>query len=308
MSKISRRRVLTILAAASALPASAMAKAEIPLHTWQGQALGARATLRLAHPDAVMISARVATEIDRLENVFSLFRPESALSRLNRLGSLGAPPFELLQCLSLAGRVHDATEGRFDPTVQPLWRTYAEAAIDGRTPHPDDLAAARDVIGWNNVRFAPDAITLKSGMALTLNGIAQGFIADRIADLLDAEGLDNVLIDTGEFRALGGDPHGNAWPILLAAGGQVPLKTRALATSAPKGTTFGPGTTGASHILDPKHGVPVPALWREVSVSAPSAGLADALSTAACLFHEKAEIAKCLTLFNTTRLESIISI
>ena len=306
MTMISRRRVLTILAAATAMPATAMAKAEI--HTWQGRALGARATLRLAHPDAAAISARVASEIDRLEDVFSLFRTESALSRLNRQGSLEAPPVDLLQCLSLADRVNDATEGRFDPTIQPLWRVYADAAVNGRTPHTDHLAAARDVIGWNNVRFAPERITLKPGMALTLNGIAQGLIADRIADLLADEGLNNVLIDTGEFRALGGEPDGDAWPVQLAAGGQVPLKTRALATSAPKGTTFGEGKNDESHILDPKTGAPVRPLWREISISAPSAGLADALSTAACLYRDQTDIENCLTAFNGTKLEAIIAV
>lgn len=305
MTTISRRRVLTILAAATAFPATAFASADLPLFTWQGQALGARATLRLAHPDAAAISARVASEIDRLEDVFSLFRPDSALSRLNREGSLAAPPFELLQCLSLAGRVHAATNGRFDPTVQPLWRVYAEAAIAGHAPTDADLSRARSLIGWQDVQIAPDRITLAPGMALTLNGIAQGVIADRIADLLRQEGLNNVLIDTGELRALGGDPDGNPWPVQLAAGGRVPLRARALATSAPRGTTFGDGTSGKSHILDPKLGVPVPMNWREISISAPSAGLADALSTAACLFPTKAEIMSRIQQFDDVRLEKI---
>ncbi|QYX56108.1 FAD:protein FMN transferase [Roseovarius sp. SCSIO 43702] len=305
MSTISRRRVLTIFAAATALPAAALAGSDLPLHTWQGRALGARATLRLAHADAPAISARVAAEIDRLEDVFSLFRPESALSRLNRQGTLETPPFELLQCLSLAGRVHDATEGRFDPTVQPLWRVHAEAAIAGRAPSAADLDRARAVMGWDGVEIAPDRITLRPGAALTLNGIAQGVIADRIADLLAAEGLDHVLIDTGEFRALGGDPRGGDWPVRLAAGGEVPLRSRALATSAPRGTTFGEGLSGESHILDPKRGAPVPARWREISVSARSAGLADALSTAACLYPTEAGIRAALGRFSGCRLESI---
>ncbi|MCV3273519.1 FAD:protein FMN transferase [Roseobacter sinensis] len=303
MTMISRRRMLTILAAATAFPASAMARAE--MHTWQGRALGARATLRLAHPDAAAIAARVASEIDRLEDVFSLFRPESALARLNRDGSLTAPPFELLECLSLAGRVLAATEGRFDPTVQPLWRAYADAAIAGHAPKDTDLSRARALIGWDGVQVAPDRIMLRPGMALTLNGIAQGVIADRIADLLAGEGLDNVLIDTGEFRALGGAPDGDAWPVRLAAGGEVPLKARALATSAPRGTTFGKGSSGESHILDPKSGTSVAAMWSEISVSAQSAGLADALSTAACLFSTEAEIIACLRQFNDVRLENV---
>lgn len=302
MTMISRRRMLTILAAATAFPASAMG-AEV--YTWQGRALGARATLRLAHPDAAAISTRVASEIDRLENVFSLFRPESALARLNRDGMLTAPPFELLECLSLAGRVHAATEGGFDPTVQPLWRAYADAAIAGQAQKEADLSHARALIGWGGVRIAPDRITLRPGMALTLNGIAQGVIADRIADLLAGEGLDNVLIDTGEFRALGGAPDGDAWPVRLAAGGEVPLKARALATSAPRGTTFGEGNSGESHILDPKSGTPIAAMWSEISVSAQSAGLADALSTAACLIPSESEIVSCLQEFRECRLEKI---
>ncbi|MFP7674670.1 FAD:protein FMN transferase [Marivita sp. S0852] len=305
MTAISRRRALTILAAATALPTSALATPDVPLHTWRGRALGAQATLRLAHPDAAAISERVAAEIDRLEDVFSLFRPQSALSRLNQQGVLPAPPFELLQCLSLAARVHNATEGRFDPTVQPLWRVYAEASVAGRAAGADDLNRARAAIGWDRVRFSTDAITLEPGMALTLNGIAQGFIADRVADLLIGEGLDNILIDTGEFRALGGDPQGTAWPVNLAAGGQVALKARALATSAPLGTTFGAGATGDSHILDPRRGAPVPAVWHEVSVSADQAALADALSTAACLYSTKSEIVTCVQAFKNSRLEQI---
>ena len=112
-----RRRFLAISAAATIFPGLSSAA---PVHTWQGVALGARATLRLAHPDAKEISARVAAEISRLEDIFSLYRPDSSLMRLNRTGRLDAPPFELLECLSLAGAVHRASEGRFDPTVQPL--------------------------------------------------------------------------------------------------------------------------------------------------------------------------------------------
>lgn len=305
MTGISRRRALTILAAATVLPAAAQSQAHLPLHTWQGRALGGRATLRLAHPDAKAIARRMAAEIDRLEGIFSLFRLDSALSQLNRAGHLDAPPFELLRCLSLAGRMNEVTGGRFDPTIQPLWRVYSEAARAGRSPRAEDLRHARDVAGWDGVTIASDRITLRPGMGLTLNGIAQGMIADRIADLLAALGLDHVLIDTGELRALGGMPEGSAWPVQLAAGGTVPLRARALATSAPQGTTFGPGRTGASHILDPERGVPVASPWREVTVSARSAALADALSTAACLCGSRDDMQYLVAQFPDARLEAV---
>ncbi|MFP7570091.1 FAD:protein FMN transferase [Marivita sp. S2033] len=298
-----RRRFLAISAAAVALPAFARAE---PVYTWQGVALGARATLRLAHPDAKAIALRAAAEISRLEDIFSLYRADSALSRLNRDGNLQSPPFELLECLSLAGRVHGASTGRFDVTVQPLWARYAEASASGTAPDAAALVEARNLVGWEKVSLDPAAITLKSGMALTLNGIAQGYIADRIALMLSAEGLNDILIDTGEFRAIGGHPEGRPWPVKLAGGGQVPLTARALATSAPLGTTFDRGGQ-MGHILDPRTGEPSHAKWREITVSADSAALADALSTAACLFTSRAEIESCLAQFRDVRLESLKS-
>ncbi|MBU2980598.1 FAD:protein FMN transferase [Lentibacter algarum] len=295
-----RRRFLTISAAAIALPKALHAEA---LYMWQGTALGARATLRLAHPDAEAISARVAAEISRLEGIFSLFRKDSALSQLNQTARLQEPPFELLECLSLANAVYSASGGRFDPTIQPLWAAYAEALAIEKLPSKNALKEARALTGWTHVAFDTSSVTMRPGMALTLNGIAQGYIADRVAELLEAEGLTNILIDTGEFRALGTQPDGTAWPIKLAAGGEVPLTMRALATSAPLGTTFDEAAK-LGHILDPRSGLPSKANWREITVSARSAALADALSTSACLFATRSEIVSCLSRFKGSRLEA----
>lgn len=298
-----RRRFLAISAAAFVLPATAQAR---EIYTWSGLALGARATIRLAHADAPAITARAAAEISRLEDVFSLYRADSALSQLNRDGRLTAPPFELLECLSLAGAVHHATGGLFDPTVQPLWAAYAEAAVQGLMPDAQVLDAARARTGWGAVTLAAGEISLRPGMALTLNGIAQGYIADRIAALLADEGLTDILIDTGEFRALGHQPQGAAWPVKLAQGGEVALAARALATSAPLGTSFDAAQT-LGHILNPKTGMTAPPIWRGISISANSAALADGLSTAACLMETRAEMEASLAAFEGCRLESAIT-
>lgn len=297
---LSRRRFLAI-SAALCLPGAARAQ---DIYTATGQAIGARVTLRLSHPDAPAIAARAMAEIARLEQVFSLYRTESALMRLNASGTLEAPPFELLECLTLAGAVHRASAGLFDPTVQPLWALYAETAVQGRLPTEDEREAALALTGWPRLRLGPDRIVLDPGMALTLNGIAQGYIADRVAMLLEAEGLGDILIDTGEFRALGGDPRGGGWPVQLAQGGEVNLRSRALATSSPLGTTFdAAGRLG--HILDPRTGKPAVPVWQAVSISAPSAALADALSTAACLMEVKAAVESLCQGFADTRPESL---
>lgn len=298
-----RRRFLAISAAAFALPNAARAQA---IYTWSGIALGAGATIRLAHPDAAAITARAAAEIARLEGIFSLYSADSALSALNRDGVLAEPPFELLECLSIAGAVNHATEGRFDPTVQPLWAAYAEAAAQGRVPDDAALAKALAVTGWGGVSLDAAAITLRPDMQLTLNGIAQGYIADRVTALLAAEGLTDILVDTGEFRALGGQPDGSAWPVKLAQGGEVALASRALATSAPLGTQF--DTAGSlGHIIDPRTGLTAASRWRGISISSGSAALADALSTAACLMDSADQITASLAVFKNCRLESAVA-
>lgn len=282
MPRLSRRRFIAISAAtALAGPASAA-----PKRYWTGIALGARASITLDHPDAAEIVMAVLREIDRLEDVFSLYRPGSALSRLNRDGSLDAPPFELVECLGIAGAVHNATGGAFDPTVQPLWATYAEAYAAGGTVTGPMLEKARSRIGWSSVSIAPSQIAFaRSGMALTLNGIAQGYVADRVARMLEAQGLDRILIDTGEVRALGGMPSGAPWSVSMPDGRAFRFRDRALATSAPLGTSFDAAET-IGHILDPRTGLPAPATARTVSVTAPTAALADALSTGLCLLAD----------------------
>ena len=300
---ITRRRFIAISAALAAMPAlPATAQPVAQIHT--GQALGARASLRIAHPDAAAIASRAFAEIDRLEGILSLYRADSALSRLNREGRLDAPPFELLDCLALAGAVHHGSGGRFDPTVQPLWALWAQAAVRGRRPAPGDIAATLEVTGWQHVQLDAGRITLRQpGMALTLNGIGQGYVADRVAALLAAEGLGDILIDTGELRAIGGQPDGGDWPVVLQAGGRLGLRDRALASSAPLGTCFDQaGRDG--HILDPETGRPVRSHWQAVSVSAPTAALADALSTAACMLPDADAIAAMIAAFPGAGLEA----
>jgi thiamine biosynthesis lipoprotein len=300
---ITRRRLITISAALAVLPTAARAAATGTTRPWTGQALGARASIRLDHPDGAAIAARVMAEIDRLEDMLSLYRPQSALSRLNRDGYLAAPPFELLDCLSLAGAVYRASGGRFDPTVQPLWALWAEAAAGGTRPGVRAVETVRNKTGWTKVKLDPAAITLQPGMALTLNGIGQGYVADRVAALLEAEGLSDILIDTGELRALGGKPEGGNWPVRLETGERLALRQRALATSAPLGTTFDQaGHDG--HILDPATGLPAASAWRSVSVSAPSAAIADALATATCLMSDPEEIRVMFEHFEGVRLEA----
>ena len=292
-----RRRFIGIAAAASALALAPFparrAAASIAPTVWQGVALGADAELRLYHPDpqaAQRLIAQSLQELRRLEAVFSLYRDDSALSRLNRQGYLDNPPADLLRLLSVSQRYGRLTGGAFDPTVQPLWKLYAGhfaqpgASRDGPPALAVTQALAR--VSYEDVALESDRITLqRPGMGITLNGIAQGYITDRVTELLKEAGLERALVDMGEIQGMDTRDAPADWQVGLADP-QNPaallatarLRNQALATSGGYGTAID-AEGRFTHLFDPRTGRARP-LYRSVSGMAPNATMADALSTA----------------------------
>jgi len=295
--RVSRRHALTLIAAAAGLPLlgrdSGASGEAAPCYAWRGTALGARAELVMAHSDAA-VAWRAATycldEVARLEGAFSLFRPDSEISRLNRDGVLAAPSHDLRALLTEAQHFAAVSGGAFDMTVQPLWRLYARHyAMSGTDPYGPaarDVAAARALVDYRDLDIARRRVILaRPGMALTLNGIAQGYITDRVADLLRDLGFERVLVQLGEIRALGAPADASAWQVGLSdpevpdrALTQLALRDRAAATSSGLTARFD-AAARHHHLFDPASGES-PQRWRSVTVVAKRAAAADALSTA----------------------------
>ena len=311
---LGRRRVLAITAAAAglALPLGRPLKAwatqtQVQSYRWTGRALGGEAEIILYHGDRQtarrLVEASV-DEIERLENEFSLYRADSALSRLNRDGSLALPSHDMLRLLSASRRFGQLTGGAFDISAGILWKLYtrhfAKPGSDPRGPDPETVKAVLARVDYRSIGITGTAVNLlRDGMQLSLNGIAQGYITDRVADLLRSNGMNNVLINLGEIRGLGGrDTSDRPWRVGIRRPGSaapvetIPLLNEAVATSAESGFRF--GGNGHHHLFDPRTGLSSN-LYDSVSVIAPTAIEADALSTAFASLapHEvKAVIAK----------------
>ncbi|MCR9086615.1 MAG: FAD:protein FMN transferase [Rhodobacteraceae bacterium] len=266
---LSRRRFIAITAAAAgAAPTTALADAlrrrPGEATRWRGEALGAEAEITLIGPrdeaEAALAAARA--EIDRMMAEFNLYDPASSLGQLNDTTRLDAPSPVFHALCDAVDQLHAATDGLFDPTVQRLWN------------RADDQTDA----GWTEVARTDDLIELRPGLALTFNGIAQGFATDRVSALLAAHGFPKSLVNIGEIRGTGGP-----WTIGLAdpKAGMVGTRTitdGAVATSSPGAMTM---AGGIAHIVHPREPERAP-LWSTVSVEADSATLADGLSTALC--------------------------
>lgn len=292
-----RRRALRIVAGLASLPLTiAGVRAIAPkgqFFTWHGDVLGAVSELTLWHTDAAFARAtiiKVRKEIERFERIFSLYRSDSEISRLNRDGRLTKPSRELSDLIETSQRLSLLSGGAFDISVQPLWRLY-EAHFWSRTEtSPDILAKAHDVasalVNFRCIDGGPTAIGFtRAGMGITLNGIAQGYITDAIADMLRNEGFENAVVDLGEFRTLGHHPDGRPWRIGIQDGkaprnvnGTVELENMALAVSGGYGTTFEPSGR-FHHIFDPHSGASANGLV-QVAVIGSRATIADGLTKA----------------------------
>lgn len=242
-------------------------------------AFGTTVTIQLVHDSerdarlAIEDGFRAARNIDRL---LSIYRPGSQVYELNRSGSVLRPDPHLLNVLAQSARLSQLSGGAFDITVQPLWF----AATAGR-----DRRSALALVG-GGVQFDRQQVRLpRAGMAITLNGIAQGYATDLALAALRARGIRDALVDIGELSGIGRRSPDRPWRVGIQDPrrkerllGVAPVETRSLATSGDYETTFS-ADFSRHHIVDPASGES-PSELASVTVAAPSAMLADGLSTA----------------------------
>ena len=298
-----RRRFLKIIGLASigAISGTALVKLTktdiLQKVTWQGIALGSPAEITIYHPnqkEAEDILSESHKKLVQLENLFSLYKENSQLSMLNKNGYLENPHPDMLTLLNLSKKYAEMTNGAFDVTVQPLWNLYNEAFIKtNKPPLESEIEKTLSLVDWRSISVSKNLINYeKKGMSSTLNGIAQGYITDKISEHLINSDINNTLVQLGEYRGIGDHPDGRPWRLLLSnpehtdSIGEIEFTNAAVATSAGLGTPF--DLTGKHHhIFDPKNGYNANN-YLQVSVTSKTAAEADALATAFLILNRKA--------------------
>ncbi len=267
--------------------------------------MGTVATLALPAAKAADLpaaKAAVAEVFSRVEREMSLFRAGSDVSRLNAAAGAGAVAVGAgtAAVLDYALRVARESGGAFDPAVGPLMRLWGfrDVAPPAATPSPGEIAAALALSGWTNVWLAPaaageetrEAALRLPGASLDLGGIAKGHAVDLAWERLRQAGHDDFLVNLGgNMRGRGNPaPRRRGWRVAVqdpfdrrSWAGTLTLRDgEAVATSGGYERFVTIGARRVPHILDPRTGRPPAAGVASVSVLAPSAMEADALSTA----------------------------
>lgn len=163
-------------------------------------------------------------EIDRLCGILSRHDEASPVSRLNATGQLPDAPLEVLEVVARSLYLHKQTNGAFDITVKPIVDLYEKTFAAGQTPSEEAISRVLGRVGSEHLRLEEGGVRLvRAEMAITLDGIAKGYVVDRISMLLSDRGIANHLVNAGgEIRANGSAAKGAPWTIAI----QDPQKKR----------------------------------------------------------------------------------
>lgn len=264
-----------------------------------GEKMGTTYSVKLVKVPDDIERRTLANEIDGLlatvNQQMSTYRPDSELSRFNAAAAgLRVPvSIDTLSVIDEALRVSRLTKGAFDPTVGPLIDLWGFGPGGGQesVPNPERITAARENVGFANVDTRIDSSTvtkLASGVRLDLSGVAKGFGVDKVAERLEARGINNFLVEVGgELRARGHGPGGRPWRVGIEKPTAIPrdlqrvvnLNNQALATSGNYRIFFESDGHRYSHIVNPRTGRPVDHDLASATVVAATTMEADALST-----------------------------
>jgi thiamine biosynthesis lipoprotein len=248
-------------------------------------------------PDAAGLATRALDRIDELEGQLTVYRDDSEVSRLNARAHLGPVEVEagLFDLLARAVELWRATGGAYDVTAGALSLAWGFTRGPKRVPDPETLADARARTGSQHLILDPERRTVafdRPGIAINLGSIGKGYAIDRAVEVLRGHWWPtSALVHGGRssLYALGSPPGSFAgrWEVALRnpfeptrSLGVIRLRNRGLGTSGAAFQQFEAGGRVYGHILDPRTGEPVTDGPASLTVLAPTAAEADALSTA----------------------------
>lgn len=248
--------------------------------------------------------------------IFNKWNPDSEVSKLNWQKAGVATPLspDLLRLFREADKIVVLSQGRFDPTIEPLQALWKKKLQQGKIPSEEEIAMIAPSIGWDKIHFT-DGIFQKmhDQTQLDFGGIAKGLCIDMLVERLNEAGIANLFVEWGgEIRASGHHPQGRLWTVYISRLGDcnpdkaiatLSLDEQAIATSGdylqnwtvrlcdPSGQER---TASYFHVFDPHTLRPLEASHTSVasaSVIAPQCALADGLATVLMMFSSTEEAA-----------------
>ncbi|MFP4475009.1 MAG: FAD:protein FMN transferase [Desulfatibacillaceae bacterium] len=224
----------------------------------------------------------------RASGLMDRYDSASPIGALNADGRVKGLPVEVSDVLARASKFHKLTAGNFDPTVAPVVDLYRKHfARTSTPPRPRDMKSAVALVDGNGLVVSGNEASLaRPGMAVTLDGIAKGYVIDQGMLALTRAGVNHALINAGgDIRCVGGKDRGQPWTVAVRNPGPdggyldtIKMRDGAIATSGNYEVYFDREKL-FHHIVSPQTGAS-PHAAASVTVRAVDVCTADALSTA----------------------------
>ncbi|WP_437206084.1 FAD:protein FMN transferase [Planctomicrobium sp. SH664] len=244
-------------------------------------------------PEQVMTASDALDFIHDVDELLSVFRESSEVSRLNRNAAQQAQSVspELFLFLQHCHQLWRETAGTFDPAAGALIQLWRSARQNSCIPTDADIQAALNCSGMQHVRLDPETETVqfdREGLLLDFGAIGKGYALDRGVRHLDREGLQSFLFHGGASSVFARGTHGGheGWPVGIKNPlftqrryATLLLRDEGMSTSGSNIQYFRYRGKRYGHLLDPRTGWPADKLL-SVTVLTPTATEAEALSTA----------------------------
>ena len=261
-------------------------------------AMGSPCEVRIHHPDADharSVTQAVVEEVERLEQRYSRYRPDSLLSRINRVALVGGRievDDETALLLDYADTCHRQSDGLFDITsgvLRQAWR-FADEGLPDQTL----IDSLRARIGWHRVGWSGRTLSFPAGMEIDFGGIVKEYAVDRACSLCLTAGVRHGIVNLGgDLRVIGPQRDGRPWQIGIQhprdgtrAAGMLALSSGAATTSGDYARCKIVDGKRYGHVLDPRTGWQVSVL-ASVTVVAYFCLVAGSASTIAMLRQDR---------------------
>lgn len=261
----------------------------------------------LIPPQKKSVRQTILKTFDEIDSIFNKWNPTSELSVINQAqaNQRVALSKELLNFLVETDKIVQMTNGKFDPTVEPIQSLWRKKLEQEQTPSSEEIETLSAAIGWDKIHIEEGYIWKDHpSTSLDLGGIAKGYAIDLITERINQLGYPNVYVEWGgEIRTSGKHPEGRPWRILVSKLGNpdhssavaiVDMKDESVASSGDYLQNWTVDGITYFHVIDPERCCPLVAKTNTIcstTVVAPTCMLADALATAAMMFSypEEAE-------------------
>ncbi|MDR0392123.1 MAG: FAD:protein FMN transferase [Planctomycetaceae bacterium] len=243
---------------------------------------------RSIFPQGTEAAIAALDEVERLENVLSVFRFDSRVQYINLTAydEVVKVDEELLSLVNICQTISEQTNGAVDITSGLLWKLWGFSVGKGVVPDEDKIAEALRSVDYKSLAIDQENQTirfLKPSMELNFGCVGKGFAIDtaskRLCDLgvnrfMFHGGLSSILVKGEKWRVGITDPLRGDQRLA-----ELLLSNCAISTSSSQKQFFRSKGHRYSHLIDPRTGFPAEGVF-SVTVIASTGALAELLSTA----------------------------